>query len=357
MRARTRKATPSQGFTLPPPLRKALLPACLAALGLAAWDDVPLPPAWRPWVAVAEHQVKAQRGTGVDARREPPALALPAEDALPARHDDTWMDAPQAPAAAPHAEALALPHTHGRRVDHLARARSLRELGDLSGALTECRRALHDDPADTDALALAARLARLTGQTEVAVLAYERLGRLHSEEAGALVQQARLLVSLGRHAEAVHVGEEALVREPEDAEVYQVLGRAHLGAGELPAAILRFQQAVHLDPEHGHALNNLGFALLRAGENAKAADVLARAAALLPHVAYVHNNLGVAYERLGRLEEARAAYASATRLSPRYVQARVNADRVNRLARADVPLPESGDTAPRALEPLPASAP
>jgi Flp pilus assembly protein TadD len=353
MRARTRKATPSQGFTLPPTLRKALLPACLAALGLAAWDDVPLPPAWRPWVAVAEHQVKA-----AEARREPgtPPL-LPAEDALPARHDESWTEAPEAAPVAPPTESLALPHAHGRRVDHLARARTLRELGDLSGALTECRRALHDDPADTDALTLAARLARLTGQTEVAVLAYERLGRLHSEETGALVQQARLLVSLGRHAEAVHVGEEALVRDPEDAEVYQVLGRAHLGAGELSAAILRFQQAVHLDPEHGYALNNLGFALLRAGENAQAAGVLAQAAALLPHVAYVHNNLGVAYERLGRLEEARAAYASATRLSPRYVQARVNADRVNRLARVDVPHPESGDAAPRALESFPASAP
>jgi Flp pilus assembly protein TadD len=60
--------------------------------------------------------------------------------------------------------------------------------------------------------------------------------------------------------------------------------------------------------------------------------VLARAAALLPHVAYVHNNLGVAYERLGRTEEARAAYATAMRLSPRYVQARVNADRMSKVA-------------------------
>ncbi|MCP3140590.1 tetratricopeptide repeat protein [Pyxidicoccus xibeiensis] len=333
MSTRSRKATPTAGFTLPAALRKSLLPACLAALGVAAWDDVPLPAAWRPWVAVAQQHVRPETAP-VEAGTPAAAPAL-AEALPPEPHEPREVTASEAPSDA----VLAVAHTHGRRVDHLARARTLRELGDLSGALTECRRALHDDPTDTDALTLAARLARLTGQTEVAVLAYERLGRLHSEETGALVQQARLLVSLGRHAEAVRVGEEALLRNPEDAEVYQVLGRAHLSAGELSAAILRFQQAVHLDPEHGHALNNLGFAYLRAGEDRKAVDVLTQAASLLPHVAYVHNNLGVACERLGRLEEARAAYAAATRLSPRYVQARLNEDRVNRLARADVPLP------------------
>ena len=142
----------------------------------------------------------------------------------------------------------------------------------------------------------------------------------------------------------------ALLRDPEDPEVYQVLGRAHLGAHELTSAILRFQQAVHLDPEHGHALNNLGFAYLRANDNARAVEVLTQAASLLPHVAYVQNNLGVACERLGRLEEARAAYAAATRLSPRYVQARVNAERVGRVARAD-------PAGPALAEPLPPVAP
>jgi tetratricopeptide (TPR) repeat protein len=230
------------------------------------------------------------------------------------------------------ANALPLSHEHLSRVNHLVRARTLRELGDLPGALTECRRALHDEPEDAEALHTIARLGRLTGQVELAVLALEQLGRLNPEDAAPLVQQARLLVSLRRFAEATRVGEEALSRDPEDPEACQVLGRAQLAAGNLSEAILRFQQAVHLAPEHGHALNNLGLAWLRANENAQAAEVLARAAALLPHVAYVHNNLGVAYERLGRMEEAQAAYASATRLSPRYIKARVNANRMNQVA-------------------------
>jgi len=348
MSPRTRKATRrTLGFTLPPALKKSLLPTCLAALGLAAWSDVPLPASLRPWLALAEQHARTRDAvTPVvpsDFAEAPRLIPLAPPEVTPPVVE-------QAPRPAPE-DALALPHEHGRRVDHLGRARSLRELGDMAGALTEVRRALHDDPADTDALTQAARLARLQGQFDFALLAYSRLGHLVPEDAGALIQQARLLVSLGRHEEGVRVGEEAVLRAPEDAEAYQVLGRAHLMGGELTSAILRFQQAVHLEPEHGYALNNLGFAYLRAGENAKAAEVLAQAAALLPNVAYVHNNLGVAWERLGRKEEARAAYATATRLSPRYVQARVNADRMSRVAQVDLDASEARGQ--EGLSPLP----
>ncbi|MBN8227054.1 tetratricopeptide repeat protein [Corallococcus macrosporus] len=343
-RTRSRPNASFRRFTVPPALRKALVPAALAALGLAAWEDVPLPRLLKPWLA---HAVEARTGQAPVAAA--PTLPLEASGhepvSAPRLLDET---APvEAPAGVP-SDALSLPHTHARRVDHVARAQGLRELGDLSGAVTELRRALHDDPGATDALAWLARTARLAGDTKLAIDAYGRLGQAEPHDAGALVQQARLLVSEGRFPEAVHVGEEALLRDPEDPEVYQVLGRAHLGANELSSAILRFQQAVHLDPEHGHALNNLGFAYLRANDNARAVEVLTQAAGLLPHVAYVQNNLGVACERLGRLEEARAAYAAATRLSPRYVQARVNAERVGRVARADPAAP----VLPEALPPV-----
>jgi len=333
------------GSSLPPTLRKSLLPACLAALGLVAWSDVPLPASLRPWLALAEQQQRpAARPPATRRSTSAPSVEV-ASAATPGTSTPAPLEA-RAPASVSE-DPLTLPHEHGRRVDHLRRARTLREVGDLSGALTELRRALHDDSTDEEALEQLARLARLQGNAELAQLAYARLGGLLPEDASPLVQQARLLVGLGRYAEAVRVGEEAVLRAPDDAEVYQVLGRAHLASNELAPAILRFQQAVHLEPEHGHALNNLGFAWLRAGENAKAAQVLERAAELLPHVAYVHNNLGVAWERLGRLEEARTAYATATRLSPRYVQARVNADRMGRVARVDVPTPE-GLASPRA---------
>jgi tetratricopeptide (TPR) repeat protein len=307
-------------------LAPSLLPA-LAALALAA----------SLWLQV----LRSAGPTSSDMAAVPavptaPALAAPVGSA-------------PATGLAVSSDGLALEHEHLSRIDHLARARTLRELGDLSGALTECRRALHDSPDDEGTLRTIARLGQLTGQGELAVLAYERLGRLRPDDAFPLVQQARLLTTLGQYAEAVRVGEQALSRDPEEPEAYQALGRAHLAAGNLSEALQRFQQAVHLAPEHGHALNNLGFTYLRANRNAEAAQVLARAAALLPHVAYVHNNLGVAYERLGRTGEAQAAYANATRLSPRYVNARVNAIRMNKLARLDVTPSRSQERLPPGL--------
>jgi tetratricopeptide (TPR) repeat protein len=290
----------------------------LAAVALAAYQELQLSLSAPPTLSDMTEVAGAPAEPLSLARSSSAHLApIPTEEAAPPEEN---------------AGVLALPHEHLSRVNHLARARTLRELGDLAGALTESRRALHDAPGDTGLLRTIARLGPLTGQTELAVLALEELGRVNSEEASPLVQQARMLVSLGRLAEALRVGEEALTRDPEDPEAYQVLGRAQLASGHLSEAILRFQQAVHLDPEHGHALNNLGLAWLHANENAKAAEVLARAAALLPHVAYVHNNLGVAYERLGRTEEAQAAYSAATRLSPRYVKAQVNSNRMNQVA-------------------------
>jgi tetratricopeptide (TPR) repeat protein len=303
-----------------------------------------------PWLAalavIAHHHLPASRDSSPTSSDMPAAAGATAlsvsSPSLASARPLANLEAFSASESAPSEvlpDALALPHEHLNRVNHLARARTLRELGDLPGALTECRRALYDAPEDTEALRTIARLGPLTGQSELAVLAQEQLGRLNPENASPLVQQARLLLSLGRSADAIRVGEQALSRDAEDPEAYQVLGRAQLAAGNLSEAVLRFQQAVHLDPEHGHALNNLGLAWLRANENAKAAEVLARAAALLPHVAYVHNNLGVAYERLGRSEEAQAAYAGATRLSPRYVKAHVNAGRMNKVASLGVPPP------------------
>ncbi|WP_426753718.1 tetratricopeptide repeat protein [Myxococcus sp. Y35] len=340
------------------------------AIGLVvAWADAPLPPTLTAWLeserqpapftavhvpfprddlATTPDDAAVARGDSVPSARPDVAVPAAGSNNLPGTMtaelppglaaDPDAPDASVEPSSADFAPdaALALEHTHGRRVDHLSRAHLLREWDDLSGALTECRRAIHDAPDDVVAVALTAELAGLTGRLDLAVRAYGQLGRLLPLDARPMVRQARLLVSLGRHAEAIAAGEEAVLRNPEYVEAYQVLGRAHLGQGALAAAMRRFQQAVHLNPEHGFALNNLGFTYLRAGENEKAAEVLTQAAALLPHVAYVHNNLGVAHERLGHMEEARAAYAAAMHLSPRYVQARLNADRMRRMAQADM---------------------
>ncbi|RKG83280.1 hypothetical protein D7W79_00540, partial [Corallococcus exercitus] len=56
-RTRSRHPASFRPFTVPPALRKVLVPAALAALGLAAWEDVPLPRLLKPWLA---HAVEAR---------------------------------------------------------------------------------------------------------------------------------------------------------------------------------------------------------------------------------------------------------------------------------------------------------
>ena len=314
-------------------MRNTILSACLAVLSLAACEAGLLhrPPKLLPVTSAPlvspPFEAPAVGGPTLAGVLPVTAEALPetVEDLLPAEPTDT----------------LALSHeAHLYPVDHLARARTLHEEGDLSGALTEARRAFHDAADDLDAIDAALdtviRVARLSGQKQLAADAYGELARIYPDGPEPLVQHARLLLELGDLPGAFHSAEAALELDPEYPEVYQVLGRTHLAAEEFDEAIIRFQQAVHLDPYHGYALNNLGLACLRTGQDAQAAEALAQAAYLLPQVAFVHNNLGLAYERLGLIEDARRAYDTALRLAPQDAKARLNRERLNREVHASV---------------------
>lgn len=225
-------------------------------------------------------------------------------------------------------------------VDHLDKARTLDADGDLKGALTEARKALGEEPNDVDALTLVTKLAPRLKQHGLAALAYGRLAEQSPDDAVPLIRQTRALIDAHDFSEATKVGRAAVKLDPQNPEGWHALGRAHLSANDLPSAIIAFEKTVELQPKHGYALNNLGLAYLRANENAAARQVLERAVEVLPHLAYVHNNLGVALERLGETSLAQGEYLVATDLSPKYVKARINADRV---AKAPTALPFEGD--------------
>ncbi|AKJ01984.1 tetratricopeptide repeat protein [Archangium gephyra] len=335
-------------------MRNTILSACFAALSLSACDVSQLrrPQGLLPSTAnrLDNRVLPSGEPTTEVVFSPPPALPSPG-DALPEtaglppppRMPDEALSRAEELAPAEPADSISLPHEpHLYPVAHLDRARALREEGDLSGALTEARRAVHDAGDDVDAaeqaLDVFIQLARLTGQKQLAADAYRELAVLFPDGPEPLVQQARLLLELGDTEGAFRAAEAALELDREYPEVYQVLGRIHLAAGQSTEAIIRFKQAVHLDPYHGYALNNLGLTYLRTGQDALAVEALAQAAYLLPQVGFVHNNLGLAYERLGRYEEARMAFDTATRLSTGDLKARLNLQRLNREARASVDL-------------------
>lgn len=294
-------------------MKKQILAACVAALSLSqiGCDERPAIQSRSPKAAVTRSQPELVVSTRPSVT--PPVVAIV----------DAGGIVPEI-----EVDALAVSHEDGRTVDHLARAQSLRDQGDLEGALTEARRALFDAPGDVEVLHQIDRLTRLTGDKALRVVALERIAAIETTDAMPLIQKARVLITLKDYEGAIEVANDAVARDVNNPEGYQALGRAHLSRGELTAAITSFQKVVSLAPDHGYALNNLGLALLRANENEAAVTALARAAELLPNVAYVHNNLGVALEREQRFDEAKEAYARSSFLSPKYVKARVNAARV-----------------------------
>ncbi len=324
------------------PMRTPLLSALVAAFSFSAagCTDNPKPPGTPP------PRVELRSAPKVEGPRvkTPPTVA-----ASSGAVDKAQVDA---------ALQVGLAHEDGRSVDHLARAASLHEGGDVKGALAEARRAVFDAPEDEAALERVESLAKVARAHEVRVAALDRIAALRPDDALPLILKARLQVALKDHAGAIRTGALAAKRDANNPEVYQAIGRAHLNLGQLAPAIALFEKVVELDPNHGYALNNLGFAYLRANMDDEAVDVLTRAALLLPRVAYVHNNLGVALERTGRLEEAKQAFSDASFLSPKYVKARVNVARVAALSApataqepaavgegddADVPQMDEGD--------------
>jgi tetratricopeptide (TPR) repeat protein len=279
---------------------------------------------------------------------KPPEVPLRAAATVPSPEvHDAGVAALQPPALA--LPALGLAQVDARPVDHLARARALKDEGDTLESLAEARRHLGDNPEDEDALDMVARAAQALGQNALAAAAFEKLATVRDDDAVPLVQAARMHLALKDAPGAERLASEALGRDGGNVEAYQAMGRAALVEGDLRKAMDYLEQARVLAPSHGWVLNNLGFAYLRANENAEALETLARAAELLPDAAVVQNNLGVALERLGRSEEAQAAFEKSSALAPHYTRALVNRARLAQLLTQDAgaaPSPDEDEETP-----------
>lgn len=320
-------------------MKKPLLSACLASMMFSACSE---------GVSTSPVAGRAAPPLAVPTRVKAPVVRVEAAASLTPRQP---VDAGKLAAPPGAMDALALSHEHHEREDHVARARAFSEEGDLRAALAEVRRGLADLPEDEELLEQIASLGKRLKQRELSAEAFGRLARLRAEDPVPLIQQARQLLALGRHEEAMVAASDAAKRDGAHPEAFQALGRAQLATGALAGAMSSFERVLALAPDHGYALNNLGFAALRANENARALEALTRAAALLPHVAYVHNNLGLALQRAGDAEQARLAFARATSLSPKYVKARVNLERVALAVMEDPELTEelNGEPASEAV--------
>ena len=111
---------------------------------------------------------------------------------------------------------------------------------------------------------------------------------------------------------------------PDDATVWNGLGRVDLALGGRARAEARWKKAVELAPGHADALTNLGQLLVEAGDHPGAAVSLEQAVRSAPASAPSWLDLGNAYRGMGRLEDARRAYEKALALDAKLVDAQFN---------------------------------
>jgi tetratricopeptide (TPR) repeat protein len=115
---------------------------------------------------------------------------------------------------------------------------------------------------------------------------------------------------------------------PDTADVHNVLGLAHMRAGQVDAAIAEFEAALTREPASANARANLGqirydqgTALMEARRFGEALPLLRAAIDLLPDSAEAQNDLGVTLASLGRVGDALRHFERAVALKPDFAEA------------------------------------
>lgn len=216
-------------------------------------------------------------------------------------------------------------------VDYLERVEAALEKGDLKSALRALRRHAGTNPHTVDVLLRIGRFARELDRLELSEAALSEAAELEPAEPEVWLQLARTRLAQDRYEAAALAAEVFVKARPHEAVGFNLLGRAEMGRSRWEAAEIAFEQGIDLDPSNAHLFNNLGLLRIRARKGPGAVQALETAVDLFGSEvpAYTLNNLGLAYELVGELEAARGAYEDALAVRPLYVNARVNAKRVD----------------------------
>ena len=140
----------------------------------------------------------------------------------------------------------------------------------------------------------------------------------------------------GDPAEAARIYRQAVAEEPENADLWCLLGVSCRAMGDIPGADQAYREALRLRPGFIEARVNLGNVLIRQGDPAQAEVCYREVLRLRPNYAEAQNNLGAALRNQNRLAEAAVCYQEAVRLKPDYREAYENlGDVLGQLDRLD----------------------
>jgi tetratricopeptide (TPR) repeat protein len=219
----------------------------------------------------------------------------------------------------------------------LQQAVSHHQHGELAEAESLYRRVLQQEPEHAQALNLLGVVAAQTGRGELAVALLRRAVAAHP--APDLWNNLGLaLEGAGQLDEAAGALGNAIALAPGYVDGHYHLGNVLLKAGRNDEAANAYRRALELRPAHADAANNLGQALQRLGDTAGAETAYRSALQLAPHDAFVHNNLGLLLQDLGNFAEAAAEFRRALDEDSGMVLAWSNLAHVTRCGSADDPI-------------------
>jgi tetratricopeptide (TPR) repeat protein len=131
-----------------------------------------------------------------------------------------------------------------------------------------------------------------------------------------LEKRGDVLRSEKAYADALDYFRAALVKNPNNAQVYNKIGIVQLQSFRLPEARKSFERAIKLDKKYPDAYNNLGVVYYSTKKFGKAIKLYTKAIDLREDSASYFSNLGSAYFAEKQFEKASLAYSKALQLDP-----------------------------------------
>jgi tetratricopeptide (TPR) repeat protein len=125
------------------------------------------------------------------------------------------------------------------------------------------------------------------------------------------LDRGRALLNSGNVNDAIAMLSNAVSRNPNLAEAYNLLGVAYEAKGMRDRAFESLQKAVKRDENNADYLNNLGYLYFKNAEYDKAAKYLKRAVKFAPQVQRYWNNLGLTQAQRANFDEAYECFARA----------------------------------------------
>lgn len=136
------------------------------------------------------------------------------------------------------------------------------------------------------------------------------------------INQLIALYNQGQLSEVVEQSEALIKQYPDAFIVWNLLGAAKKGLGQIDEAIVAYNKALILQPDYPDTYNNMGVTLREQGKLEEAIAAYDRALSIKPDYAEAFHNMGNALRAQGKLDEAIAAYDKALSLKPEYAEAR-----------------------------------